>query len=181
MRVKRRSPYAKAAQWTGEVTSLMGCLSLLGEGVLQSQTDALGMPFQVMPRGEGGKHDLLVIGREGPLTASAGDWVLYEEGSEGEGFFSVMGPEEFDSFWTPEDTTPLHASYSVQKEVRCPLCEADDKLKGANIPSLTIGFTKRGLQVWCWRHQANVMHIDFMGLRHPANIDQQVPTSTEEQ
>jgi len=32
-----------------------------------------------------------------------------------------------------------------------------------------VGLTALGLQVWCWRHQCNVVHIDFEGCLHPAN------------
>jgi hypothetical protein len=34
---------------------------------------------------------------------------------------------------------------------------------------LEIGFTKLGIQVWCKRHEVNVMHVDFEGQKHPAN------------
>jgi hypothetical protein len=34
---------------------------------------------------------------------------------------------------------------------------------------LEVGWTKRGLQVWCKRHDCNVLHIDFEGINHPAN------------
>jgi hypothetical protein len=34
---------------------------------------------------------------------------------------------------------------------------------------LEVGFTKRGLQVWCKRCECNVLHIDFEGQKHPAN------------
>ena len=34
---------------------------------------------------------------------------------------------------------------------------------------LSVGWTERGLQVWCERHQANIIHIDFEGMQHPAN------------
>ena len=33
-----------------------------------------------------------------------------------------------------------------------------------------IGWTKLGLQVWCKKHQCNIMHIDFEGQQHPANL-----------
>ncbi len=36
---------------------------------------------------------------------------------------------------------------------------------------LDIGFTKIGLQVWCTRHNLNVMYIDFEGYRHPINLN----------
>lgn len=34
---------------------------------------------------------------------------------------------------------------------------------------LEMGWTHQGLQVWCVRHDCNVVHIDFEGYRHPAN------------
>lgn len=33
---------------------------------------------------------------------------------------------------------------------------------------LGIGWTPIGLQVWCERHDCNVLHIDFEGHQHPA-------------
>lgn len=33
-----------------------------------------------------------------------------------------------------------------------------------------VGFTKIGLQVWCNRHDCNIIHIDFEGAKHPANM-----------
>lgn len=32
-----------------------------------------------------------------------------------------------------------------------------------------VGFTPLGIQVWCVRHDCNVVHVDFEGQRHPAN------------
>lgn len=34
--------------------------------------------------------------------------------------------------------------------------------------SLSVAFTEIGLQVWCERHQLNVIHIDFERMKHPA-------------
>jgi len=34
---------------------------------------------------------------------------------------------------------------------------------------LEVGWTKLGIQVWCKRHNMNLLHIDFEGQRHPAN------------
>jgi len=28
---------------------------------------------------------------------------------------------------------------------------------------LNVGFTKQGMQVWCQRHDLNVIHLDFQG------------------
>lgn len=35
--------------------------------------------------------------------------------------------------------------------------------------ALSVGWTKQGLQVWCYRHRVNVLHVDFEGQKHPAN------------
>lgn len=32
-----------------------------------------------------------------------------------------------------------------------------------------IGYTPIGLQIWCVRHNCNIIHIDFEGQIHPAN------------
>ena len=59
--------------------------------------------------------------------------------------------------------------------VHCGLCLRELQAPGApessprDYAQLEVGFTKQGLQVWCKRHECNVMHIDFEGQRHPAN------------
>lgn len=35
--------------------------------------------------------------------------------------------------------------------------------------SLEAGWTPLGFQIWCKRHDCNVLHVDFEGQRHPAN------------
>lgn len=34
---------------------------------------------------------------------------------------------------------------------------------------IQVGWTVEGLQIWCLRHNCNVVHIDFEGKTHPAN------------
>lgn len=34
---------------------------------------------------------------------------------------------------------------------------------------LSVGFTPRGMQVWCVRHDINVVHVDYEGVQHAAN------------
>lgn len=34
---------------------------------------------------------------------------------------------------------------------------------------LEAGWTEQGFQLWCVRHEVNVMHVDFEGQKHPAN------------
>lgn len=38
-----------------------------------------------------------------------------------------------------------------------------------------VGWTKQGFQVWCMRHNSNVMHIDFEGFTHPGEINCRLP------
>ncbi len=38
-----------------------------------------------------------------------------------------------------------------------------------------VGFTTRGIQVWCCRHELNIVHIDFEGHKHPANMQPRDP------
>lgn len=35
--------------------------------------------------------------------------------------------------------------------------------------SVEVGYTKQGLQVWCKRHECNIIHIDFEGQKFYAN------------
>lgn len=55
--------------------------------------------------------------------------------------------------------------------IHCALClEAWPKDEGPRTwQRLSIGWTKQGLQIWCARHECNIMHIDFQGIQHPAN------------
>lgn len=39
----------------------------------------------------------------------------------------------------------------------------------AEFADLAVGWTPIGLQVWCNRHEINVLHIDFEGQKLPAN------------
>ena len=36
-----------------------------------------------------------------------------------------------------------------------------------------VGYTPQGIQVWCKRHNCNVIHIDFEGHKFPANTSRQ--------
>ena len=55
----------------------------------------------------------------------------------------------------------------------CGLCVEDVENGVGESPRdyarLEIGWTELGLQVWCVRHECNVMHIDFEGAKHPAD------------
>lgn len=53
----------------------------------------------------------------------------------------------------------------------CGLCLnelPEDKSMG-EFSEISVGFTIEGLQIWCDRHDCNIVHIDFQGMQHPAN------------
>lgn len=72
-----------------------------------------------------------------------------------------------------EDGMPT-ANLAVDGFVHCGMCLRDldeGRARGESPCSyarLNVGFTEIGLQVWCVRHDVNVLHIDFQGHRHPA-------------
>lgn len=58
-----------------------------------------------------------------------------------------------------------------------------DELKALGMPEspqsysrLSVGFTRKGIQVWCHRHDVNVMHMDLEAVQHPANMTARVET-----
>lgn len=61
--------------------------------------------------------------------------------------------------------------------LHCSLCLRDFKNNAAttfgespaSYQRIEVGFTPIGLQVWCRRHDKNIVHIDFEGQKHPAN------------
>ncbi|KKN10926.1 hypothetical protein LCGC14_1031550 [marine sediment metagenome] len=68
---------------------------------------------------------------------------------------------------TNEMTSFLHCKQCINewKDHKAP------GLSPREYASLEIGYTKWGFQVWCKRHDCNVLHIDFEGEMHPANLD----------
>ena len=48
--------------------------------------------------------------------------------------------------------------------------EIKTKVSPKDYSKISCGFTKQGLQIWCNRHNCNIMHIDFEGEKHPADL-----------
>ena len=73
--------------------------------------------------------------------------------------------------------THLTNELDIRSYVHCGRCVEEIKAKSPETRGhspqtyacLSVGFTPLGLQVWCYRHNINVVHIDFEGCRHPAN------------
>jgi len=66
----------------------------------------------------------------------------------------------------------------IKAFMHCAKClrEIPDGVSPAEWARVNVGWTKLGLQVWCVRHDTNVVHIDFQGQKHPANVR---PTDSE--
>ena len=55
----------------------------------------------------------------------------------------------------------------------CGLCTAEvpDGVSPQEYADNDVGFTVQGFQVWCNRHECNIIHMDFEGTQHPANTN----------
>ncbi len=55
--------------------------------------------------------------------------------------------------------------------LHCGKCleELPEGISPAEWSQTQAGWTPIGLQIWCNRHNCNVLHIDFEGQQHPAN------------
>ena len=69
---------------------------------------------------------------------------------------------------------PIPNSNEIHTFFHCARC-IDDRDPEHESPrmwaKLEVGFTELGLQVWCKRCEVNVVHIDFEGAQHPANLE----------
>ncbi|MEL0071646.1 MAG: hypothetical protein VW981_02090 [Rhodobiaceae bacterium] len=74
------------------------------------------------------------------------------------------------------ESLPLEAlSLSITGYIACSKCadevgQSDPPASLQDYARLDAGFTDYGLQIWCRRHQVNVVHIDFQGNRLPADF-----------
>lgn len=65
---------------------------------------------------------------------------------------------------------------SIKQQVVCSKCESEymagytDASSLQNYSKLDIGFSDIGIQVWCHRHDVNVVHIDFDGNKLQADF-----------
>ena len=60
----------------------------------------------------------------------------------------------------------------IQLFLHCSLCleEQPEDQSPKEFQKIEVGWTKQGIQVWCTRHNCNIMHMDFEGSQHYANI-----------
>lgn len=60
----------------------------------------------------------------------------------------------------------------ILQYIHCRLC-FEELPRGKSMEDYSrysIGMTKQGFQVWCRRHDCNVLHIDLQGHKHPADM-----------
>lgn len=69
-----------------------------------------------------------------------------------------------------------HLFYAITEPVVCAKCADEHAAGQTDAASLQayirvdVGFTERGVQVWCRRHEVNVVHIDFEDARPNADF-----------
>ncbi len=64
---------------------------------------------------------------------------------------------------------PLRES-EITSFFHCALCieEMPDGTSPQEYSYTESGWTEKGFQVWCRRHNTNIIHMDFEGHKHPA-------------
>ena len=82
--------------------------------------------------------------------------------------------EPFRAVMENADEDLLTRDLSILQYFHCMKCVAEIRNGTARVRSpreyarFEVGFTRLGLQVWCPRHNLNVLHIDFESHTHPA-------------
>jgi hypothetical protein len=87
-----------------------------------------------------------------------------------------LAQEAFLEWVDADEVPPLSTTNQIGVFMHCGLC--GEELKAGKAPGesprsysrYSVGSTRRGLQVWCNRHNCNVCNIDFEGAKHPANL-----------
>ena len=84
----------------------------------------------------------------------------------------AMQEQEYDN----SNVIQLHPEFEEQEGgnkkiemfVHCALC-CEEVPEGVSMQEFELnecGWTEKGFQVWCRRHDANVIHVDFEGQKH---------------
>jgi hypothetical protein len=65
---------------------------------------------------------------------------------------------------------PIPETNCIQMYFHCRRCLAEmpPGTSPREFARLECGWTEIGFQVWCKRHQINIVHVDFEGQQHPA-------------
>jgi hypothetical protein len=65
----------------------------------------------------------------------------------------------------------IPATNEIKMYFHCKRCLAEKPpdISPRDWAATEAGFTPQGIQIWCKRHEINIMHMDFEGQKHPAN------------
>jgi len=77
-----------------------------------------------------------------------------------------------------KNDSEISADLSIYAYMHCGQCldewKSNPKINKQFSPrdwaAISVGWTEKGFQVWCYRHEINICHVDFEGHKHPANI-----------
>lgn len=63
----------------------------------------------------------------------------------------------------------IDTGLQIKAYIHCGLClnTLPEGISPRDWADLEVGSTNKGIQVWCKRHEKNVIHIDFEGIKHP--------------
>jgi hypothetical protein len=73
----------------------------------------------------------------------------------------------------PVSIGPVPATNEIVLFLHCRQCmsEMPPGFSPRDWARIEVGWTKLGIQVWCIRHEINIMHMDFEGQKHPATLN----------
>ena len=79
---------------------------------------------------------------------------------------------------------PVSNEKEIQVYLHCGLCinelaESTEHISLMEYQQIEVGWTPSGIQVWCKRHNCNVLHVDFEGQQHKANTTRKGQTKKE--
>lgn len=97
---------------------------------------------------------------------------------DADGELDEAEPPEWDDIPTDDQIASfLHCRYCIA-EWRAGAEEAEGK-SPAEYSRLHVGWTPQGLQVWCGRHDVNIIHIDFNDTKMRANTEGEPKNSVQ--
>jgi hypothetical protein len=72
----------------------------------------------------------------------------------------------------PQENPGLTYSLQITTFLHCPRCmrERPKDASPQDWARISVGYTRWGIQLWCNRHNCNIMNMDFEGHKHPAMI-----------
>ncbi len=78
------------------------------------------------------------------------------------------------------DRGEMDQSHRISQFIHCAQClrefpqalRQDGIMSYADYQEIEVGFTDVGIQVWCKRHNRNIVHFDFEGMSHPTAVKQ---------